>query len=40
MKENVLLCTRFQQNAVIFQDSKFIINIFKVLQLCQKLKAK
>ena len=25
MKENVLLCTRFQQNAVIFQDSNITI---------------
>ncbi len=29
MKENVLLCTRFQQYADIFQDSKIIINILK-----------
>ena len=29
MKENVLLCTRFQQHAGIFQDSKIIINILK-----------
>ena len=29
MKENVLLCTRFQQCAGKFQDSKIIINILK-----------
>ena len=26
MKENVLLCTRFRQNAGKFQDSNIIIN--------------
>ena len=31
---------RKRREAVNFQDSTFIINKFKVLELCQKLKAK
>ena len=40
MKEIVLLCTRFRRKAVNYFKIATSLLTIKVLQLCQKLKAK